>query len=67
MGSDRCQVDHIGYAVSGHLHVERDDGSTDEIRTGDVFRIAPGHDGWVVGDDPVVWIEFQGAPQPAAG
>lgn len=61
VGTDRCQVEHIGYAVSGHLHVEHDDGTTIEIQAGDVFRIAPGHDGWVVGDEPIVMIEFQGA------
>ena len=65
MGADRCQVEHIGYAVSGHLHVEHDDGTTSEIQAGDVFRVAPGHDGWVVGDEPIVMIEFQGAPRPA--
>ena len=65
MGADRCQVEHIGYAVSGHLHVEHDDGTTNEIQGGDVFRIAPGHDGWVVGDEPLVMIEFQGGPRPA--
>jgi hypothetical protein len=60
MGADRCQVEHIGYAVGGRLQIEHDDGTTTEIEPGDVFRIAPGHDGWVVGDEPVVWIEFQG-------
>jgi hypothetical protein len=64
-GTDRCQVEHIGYAVAGQLHVEHDDGTVTEIRAGDVFRVAPGHDGRVVGDEPVVWIEFQGAAHPA--
>lgn len=64
LGANRCQVEHIGYAVSGHLHVEHDDGTTSEIRAGDVFRVAPGHDGWVVGDEPIVMIEFQGGPRP---
>lgn len=60
-GTDRCQVEHIGYAAAGQLHVEHDDGTVTEIRAGDVFRVAPGHDGWVDGDEPAVWIEFQGA------
>jgi hypothetical protein len=61
MGADRCQVEHIGYAAAGRLQIEHDDGSTTEIQAGDVFRVAPGHDGSVVGDEPAVWIEFQGA------
>jgi quercetin dioxygenase-like cupin family protein len=61
VGTDRCQVEHIGYAVAGRLQIEHDDGSTAEIKAGDVFRVAPGHDGRVVGDEPVIWIEFQAA------
>lgn len=61
VGTDSCQVEHIGYVVSGALHVEHDDGSTGDVAGGSVYRIAPGHDAWVVGDDPVVVVEFQGA------
>jgi len=60
-GTDRCQVDHIGYFVSGRLHVVHEDGSESDVRAGDVYRIAPGHDAWVVGDEPAVTVEFQGA------
>ena len=62
-GTDRCQVDHVGYVVSGQLHVEHDDGSTGDTKAEEVFRIAPGHDAWVIGEEPVVLIEFQGAAQ----
>ena len=48
------------YVASGVLHVEHEDGSSGEAKAGEVFRIAPGHDAWVVGDEPVVLIEFQG-------
>jgi hypothetical protein len=65
MGADRCQVDHIGYVASGQLHIEHDDGTTGAAKAGEVFRIAPGHDAWVVGDEPVVLIEFQGATHVA--
>ena len=37
------------------------DGSTGEVTPGCVYHIAPGHDGWVIGDEPVVVVEFQGA------
>jgi hypothetical protein len=60
-GTDRCQVDHVGYTVSGRLHVVHEDGSESDVRAGHVYRIAPGHDAWVVGDEPVVTVEFQGA------
>ncbi|MFP5353012.1 MAG: cupin domain-containing protein [Actinomycetota bacterium] len=59
--TDTCQVEHIGYVVSGTLHVTHDDGTEGEAKAGDVYRVAPGHDAWVVGDEPVVMVEFQGA------
>ena len=61
VGTDSCQVEHVGYLISGTLHVEHDDGTTAEITPGTVYRIGPGHDGLVVGDEPVVVVEFQGA------
>ena len=61
VGTESCQTEHVGYVVSGTLHVESDDGTTGDITAGSVYRIAPGHDGWVMGDDPVVVVEFQGA------
>jgi hypothetical protein len=67
VGTDSCQVDHIGYVVSGRLHVKHDDGTEGEAKAGDVYRIAPGHDGWVVGDEPAVLVEFQGAANYAKG
>ena len=47
--------------VSGRLHVVTDDGTDGDVTPGCVYRIAPGHDAWVVGDEPVVVVEFQGA------
>ena len=61
VGTDSCQVEHIGYVVSGSLHVTHEDGSEGEVKPGDVYRIAPGHDAWVVGGEPAVFVEFQGA------
>lgn len=61
VGTERCQVEHIGYVISGMLHVEHEDGTVAEAKAGDVYRIAPGHDAHVVGDQPVVVVEFQGA------
>jgi uncharacterized cupin superfamily protein len=53
--------------VSGRIHVTHDDGSEGEATAGDVYRIAPGHDAWVVGDKPAVFVEFQGAANYAKG
>jgi hypothetical protein len=61
VGGDSCQTLHVGYVVSGRLGIRTDDGTTGEIAAGSVYRIAPGHDGWVVGDEPAVVVEFQGA------
>jgi hypothetical protein len=61
VGGESCQVEHVGYLVSGTLGVGHADGTTAEVTAGMVYRIEPGHDGWVVGDDAVVVVEFQGA------
>jgi quercetin dioxygenase-like cupin family protein len=55
-GTDSCQVLHTGYQVSGRLHVRMDDGTEEEFGPGDAYVIPPGHDGWVVGDEPVVSV-----------
>lgn len=56
--TEKCQVHHVGVALSGWLHVEHRDGSAVEIRASDVYIIEPGHDAWVVGDEPFVGVEF---------
>lgn len=61
VGTDTCQVEHVGYVVSGTLHILHDDGSEGEATAGEVYRIAPGHDGWVTSSEPFVAVEFQGA------
>ncbi len=67
VGGDSCQTDHIGYLASGKLQVQSDEGKTAEVSAGSVYHIAPGHDAWVVGDEPAVSIEFQGAAHYAKG
>ena len=59
--TDSCQVEHIGYMVSGSLRLKHDDGSEQDIVHGMVYRIAPGHDAWNAGQEPAVVVEFQGA------
>jgi hypothetical protein len=66
-GTESCQVEHVGYVVSGAFHIEHDDGTATDVSAGSVYRIAPGHDGWVLGDEPAVVVEFQGASTFAQG
>ena len=61
-GTESCQFTHVGTAISGRLHVRLNDGSELEINPGDAYTIPPGHDGWVVGDEPFVGVEVS---QPA--
>jgi hypothetical protein len=59
--TDSCQVEHIGYMISGGLHLEHDDGTKQDITPGMVYHIAAGHDAWNAGSEPAVAVEFQGA------
>ena len=59
-GTESCQAPHIGYAVSGRLAYRMDDGTEGEIGPGDAFVLPPGHDAWVVGDEEVVQVDFNG-------
>ena len=60
-GTDTCQVGHLVYVISGGMGIKMDDGSETEIGPGDVVSIPPGHDAWIVGDEPFVGLDFQGA------
>ena len=55
-----CEAPHLQYHVSGRLHVVMDDGSEGEFGPGDVSLLPPGHDGWVVGNEPVVMVDITG-------
>ncbi len=61
VGTDSCQVEHIGYVVTGALHVKHDDGTEADLTEGSVYRVGPGHDAWNDGNEPCVFVEFQGA------
>jgi mannose-6-phosphate isomerase-like protein (cupin superfamily) len=66
-GAKMCQVEHVGMVISGKATAAMADGRIIEMRAGDVFYIAPGHDSWVVGNEPYVSLHFLGAEQYAAG
>lgn len=59
-GTESCQHPHLGYVTSGRLRVAPDAGEEVELGPGDVFSIEPGHDTWVVGDEPAVILDFTG-------
>ena len=67
VGTDSCQVRHIGTITSGRLHAVHEDGSEVELGPGAAYVIEPGHDAWVVGDEPVVGYEFESAEVYAKG
>lgn len=60
-GAKMCQVEHVGLVVSGRATAAMEDGRVIEMKAGDLFYIAPGHDSWVVGDEPYVSLHFMGA------
>ena len=58
VGTDRCMHAHVGFLARGEIHIEYGDGCVVEFKAPQVVAIDPGHDGWVVGKEPVVLIEF---------
>jgi class 3 adenylate cyclase len=60
VGGDWCQARHLGMVLSGRLGVQFEDGTGFEVGPQEVFDIPPGHNGWVIGDEPVVQIEWAG-------
>jgi len=59
-GTPSCQIHHLQLLLQGRFHVEMDNGETAEIGPGEVFDVPPGHDVWVVGDEPVVVVDVFG-------
>ena len=58
-GTDYCQFHHIGVTLSGRLRVQMPDGTELEVGPDEVFEIPPGHDAWVVGDEPWISVDFE--------
>jgi class 3 adenylate cyclase len=66
-GKPLCMAHHTGYVVGGRLHVEMRDGSVMDVGPNDVFDIPPGHDGWVLGDEPWLAVNWAGFRSWAPG
>jgi hypothetical protein len=58
VGTDLCMHAHVGFLARGEIHIEYADGCVVEHKAPEIVAIEPGHDGWVVGNEPVVLIEF---------
>jgi quercetin dioxygenase-like cupin family protein len=61
VGTESCEVTHVGYMLSGRLGTRMNDGTEMEFREGDLVFIPPGHDGWTVGEKPAVLLQVFGA------
>jgi uncharacterized RmlC-like cupin family protein len=69
VGRSHCDVEHVGMVLSGCATAAMADGTVHELRAGNLFYIPPGppgHDSWVVGDEPYVSLHFLGADHYAA-
>ena len=60
-GTSSCEAPHFQYHVSGRLAILMDDGTEFVAGPGDVTALPSGHDAWVVGDEPVVTVDWFGA------
>lgn len=64
-GTKSCQARHLGYIVSGRMKIVMDDGTEADVAPGDFIEVEPGHDAWVVGEQPCVVVDFGGYGQYA--
>ena len=60
-GTEWCEAPHFQYQVSGHIHVVMADGTEFDSGSGAVSLLPSGHDAWVLGDEPVVLVDWHGA------
>jgi class 3 adenylate cyclase len=58
--TETCQIHHVGYVISGNLRIEMADGTSLVAGPGDIFEVPPGHDAWVLGDEPWVSVDWTG-------
>jgi hypothetical protein len=64
--TNSCQLPHTQYVISGRLRVRMDDGTEQECGPGEALYVPPGHDAWVVGNEPFVAVDFTGMKEYAA-
>lgn len=64
-GAEWCEVEHVGLVISGRAAVGMRDGTERVMEPGQFFYVPPGHDSWVVGDEPYVSLHFMGSDEYA--
>lgn len=57
-GTGSCEATHFQYQISGRLHVRLKDGTDFELDAGDLAVLPAGHDTWVIGDEPVILVDW---------
>ena len=65
VGTESCQARHLGVVQEGRMRVRHEDGSEVELKPGDAYVIEPGHEAWVISDEPFVGYEFESAEEYA--
>jgi mannose-6-phosphate isomerase-like protein (cupin superfamily) len=65
-GLRRCMDTHVGYVVAGTMHLQLNDGTEFDCQAGDAIAVPAGHDSWVVGHEPFVFIQFDEGSSAAA-
>jgi mannose-6-phosphate isomerase-like protein (cupin superfamily) len=65
VNTNSCQMTHTGYTISGRMRIRMDDGTEQEFGPGDATYVPPGHDAWVVGNEPFVAIDITGGKEYA--
>jgi hypothetical protein len=65
VGTSSCELAHTAVVLSGRMRVQMNDGTDAEFGPGDAHYVSPGHDAWVVGEEPLVIIDFTGPAQMA--
>ena len=66
VNTSSCQLSHTQYVISGRLRVRMDDGTEQECGPGEALYVPPGHDAWVIGNEPFVAVDFTGMKEYAA-
>jgi hypothetical protein len=66
-GTTSCELAHTAYVISGRMRVRMNDGAEAEFGPGDAHYVSPGHDAWVVGEEPLVVVDFTAPAQLAGG
>lgn len=67
LGKKSCDVEHVVLIISGRAAIAMDDGRLVEVAPGDLLHVGPGHDAWVLGDEPYVSLHLMGANGYAVG